>query len=270
MRTSHHIFDVESEIVKARNQDSPVSLKPWQDRLDRIAGLTVDGKSKLRIVWGQDFNLASMISCGKRRLKYPFWRYEEGGEIRDIGVPRFYVEELHLNLELQQKDGWERARYYWDEETGEKIDVLGPIPPEGFYTALFLIAHHDSLCCDGKGIVKHEPCLGSYRPPADSDLQRVHRMKWRRDQASNDDNAPSESLLRKRAADMTEQRDEKWRQGVRNAIDDYVKTRSHSWTTLDPTPYSWGKYHFIGGHNRSGLQPKETNANSSGSAPNGA
>ena len=260
MRQSHPVFDIEAEIVKARNQVSPVDLRIWQDRLDKIAGKTVEGKSKLRIVWGQDYNLASMISCGQRRLKYPFWRYEEGGEIHDIGTPRFYIEELHLNAELKRNGGWDKARYYWDE--GVMIDVLGPIPDEGFYTCLFMIASHDELCCNGKGVVKHEPCLGAYRPPVDSDLQRIRRMKQRRDAASNDDNAPSESLLRKRAADMTEKRDEIWRKNTREAIDDYFKTRAHSWFTLDPAPYSWGKYHFTGGHSKSGLTQEAINAGS--------
>jgi len=270
MRESHPVFDVESQIVKAGNQACPVDLKPWQDRLDKITGKTVDSKHRLRIVWGQSYETASMFSCGQTRLKYPFWRYEEAGEIRDIGIPRFFVEELHLTAELQQNNGWDRARYYWDEGKGEMIDVLGPIPEDGFYTCLFQIAHHDSLCCDGRGVVKHEPCLGSYRPPADSDLQRIRRMKERRDRASNDDNAPSESLLRKRAADMTESRDELWRRNIRERIDDYVKTRSHAWTTLDPAVFSHGKFHWTRGHSRSGLKQEEINANSSDSAPNGA
>ena len=268
MRQSHPVFDVEGQIVNARNQPSPIELKPWQDRLDKIAGKTNDNKSRLRIVWGQDFNLASMISCGKRRLKYPFWRYQEGGEIQDIGTPRFYIEELHGNAELKAGDSWDKSRYYW--ENGERIDVLGPIPEEGFYTSLFLLAHHDHLCCDGKEIVRHEPCLGSYRPPCDSDLQRVRRMKQRRDTASKDENTPSESLLRKRAEDMTKTRDERWRAGIREAIEDYAKTRSHSWSTLDPTPFSWGKYHFTGGHSRSGLKQEEINANSNSAAENRA
>jgi hypothetical protein len=88
-------------------------------------------------------------------------------------------------------------------------------------------------------------------------------MKYRRDKASNDENAPSETLLEKRAESMTERRDEIWRKGIREVIDDYMKTRSHSWTTLDPAPYSWGKYHFTGGHSRSGLKQGETHASSS-------
>lgn len=259
---SHPIFDVEAEIVKARNVPSPVDLKPWQERINKIAGISLDGKPRLRIEWGQDMDNAGMWSCGARRAKYPFWRYEEAGQICDIGTPRFYVAELHSNAELKRGNGWERARYYRDEVSGEMIDVLGPIPEEGFYNSVFLIAHHDALCCNGTGIVKHEPCLGAYRPPADSDLQRIRRMKYRRDNASNDENKPSEALLEKRADDMTEKRDERWRLNIREKIDDYVKTRSHSWTTLDPTPLQWGKYHFTAGHNRSGLKPKEDNADS--------
>lgn len=256
-RSSHPIFDVEAEIVKARNVPSPVDLKPWQDRINKIAGVSSTGKPRLRIVWGQS---ADMIACGRTAKKYPFWRYEEAGQIHDIGTPRFYVEELHGNAELRRKDAWEKARWYWDE--GTLIDVLGPIPEEGFYTSVFLIAHHDALCCNGTGIVKHEPCLGAYRPPCDADLQRIRRMKHRRDTASNDDNAPSDALLEKRADDMTEKRDEKWRQNIREAIDDYVKTRSHSWTTLDPSVLSHGKFHFMGAHNRSGLKQEEKNADS--------
>lgn len=246
---SHPVFDIEAEIVKAKNCPCPVDLKPWQQRIDRIAGISITGKPRLRIVWGQT---ADMFSCGRIAKKYPFWRYEESGQIHDIGIPRFYVEELHGNAELRRGDSWERSRYYWDEVTKERIDVLGPIPEEGFYTAVFMIAHHDSLCCNGKEVVKHEPCLGAYRPPCDSDLQRIRRMKWRRDHASNDDNTPSESLLTKRTESATEKRDERWRSNTRQVIDDYMKTRSHSWFTLDPGVLSHGKFHWLGGHSKSG------------------
>lgn len=264
---SHPTFDIESEIVKARNQPSPVELKPWQDRIDKIAGISITGKPRLRIVWGQ---AADFFSCGRIAKKYCFWRYQEGPDIVDIGIPRFYVEELHGNAELRHKDGWDKARYYRDEVTGETIDVLGPIPEEGFYTTVFLIAHHDELCCNGREVVKHEPCLGAYRPPCDSDLQRIRRMRHRRENASNDERAPSESLLAKRTEDATVARDECWRSNTREIVEDYVKTRKHSWTTLDPAPFSWGKYHFMGSHNRSGLKPKEINANSSATAQDSA
>lgn len=259
----HPIFDVEAEIVRTRNVSSPVDLKPWQARIDKIVGKTPDGKSRLRIVWGQE---ANMVSCGRTAKKYPFWRFQEGGEIHDIGIPRFYIEELHTNAELKRGGRWDSARYYWDE--GRLIDVLGPVPEDGFYTGVLMIAHHDALCCNGTEVVKHEPCLGSYRLPTDSDLQRLRKMKYRRDTASNDENRPSEALLEKRTDDAIEARDEKWRSNIREVIDDYFATRSHSWTTLDPAPFSWGKYHFTGGHSKSGLKQEEINANSG--AQNGA
>ena len=249
---NHPLFDIERAIIANRNQPSPIDLKPYQRQLDALVGETVTGRSRLRIVWGQDFEGASAIICGRRALKYPFYRYEEGGSIHDIGIPRFYVEELHSNAELQRKDAWDKARYYFDEDSREMIDVLGPIPEEGFYTALFQIAHHDDLCCGGKEVVKGEPCLGAYREPDESDLLRVRRMKWRRDHASNDENAPSESLLRKRALDLTEKRDEKWRRNIREAIEDYARTRSHSWGTLDPAVYQHGRFHWAGSSAKSG------------------
>src|SRR5262245_49127537 len=134
VHTSHPLFDIESAIVANRNQPSPVDLKPWQNRIDSIVGKTPDGKSRLRIVGGQH---GTTFSCGKTRRKYPFWRYEDAGEIVDIGIPRFYVEELHTNSELHHKDAWDNARYYYDEATRELIDVLGPVPQDGFYSALF-------------------------------------------------------------------------------------------------------------------------------------
>lgn len=263
-RQSHPLFDVESAIIKARNQPCPVDLTPYQRQLDALVGKTATGQSRLRIVWGQDYEKASAIICGRRALKYPFYRYEEGGGIHDIGIPRFYVEELHSNAELQHKEAWDRARYYYDECARELIDVLGPIPEDGFYTALFQIAHHDDLCCGGKEVVKNEPCLGAYREPNESDLFRIRRMKWRRDHASNDDNAPSESLIRKRAADLAEKRDEKWRTAIRERVEDFMNTHAWKFTTFDPTELNWGRYHFVGenaGHTKSGLKKETVNAN---------
>src|SRR5690349_11349424 len=88
LHISHPGFDIEDEIVKAGNRPSPVDLKPWQRRLDDIAGKTLENRSRLRIVWGQE---ATFFCVGRMRHKYPFFRYEQDGEIRDIGTPRFYV-----------------------------------------------------------------------------------------------------------------------------------------------------------------------------------
>jgi hypothetical protein len=273
---SHPLFDIEAAIIANHNQPSPVDLKAWQGRIDAIVGKTATGQSRLRIVWGQ---AAEMISCGRVAKKYLFYRHQEGGQFHDIGIPRFYIEELHPNSELQQKQAWDRARYYFDEYTRELIDVLGPIPEEGFYSSLFQIAHHDDLCCKGKETVKGEPCLGAYREPNESDLTRIRRMQYRRDHASNAENNPSEELIRKRAADMSTKRDEMWRKNIREAIEDYTKTRGHSWTTCDPAALQHGKYHWVGSHTKSGAtaeqiaawrKEKAINAGNSDSAKVGA
>lgn len=257
---SHHLFDIEEAIVRAGNQPSPVDLKTWQARTDLIAGKNVVGQSRLRIVWGQDIHgLAGAWICGQRRAKYPFWRYEEAGEIRDIGAPRFYVEELHANAELRKDDKWEKARYYRDEVSGQLLDVLGPIPADGFYTSVFCIAHHDELCCNGSGVVDNEMCLGAYRPPTDADLQRIRRMKFRRDHAPKQDVAPSDDLVLKRSAELAEARDERDRLALRARIDEFFKDHAWKFTTLDPSRLAWGRRVFVreGAHSKSGATPAE-------------
>lgn len=261
---SHHVFDVESEIIKAGNCPSPVNLEDFQSSLTKIAGLDVSGRSNLRIEWGQDPSIRMIVS-GSWRMKYPFWRdlvrhervnpangltefYEE---LIEIGTPRFFVSELHSNAELNRDDRWEKARWFWDGL--QRIDILGPVPEDGFYSTIFCIAYHDELCCRGNGSIRGEVCLGAYREPNESDLERVRKMKWRRDRASNDEISPSDSLIQKRTEDVTAARDEKWRSGIRGVIDDWFKTHSHAFTTLDPAVQQHGKYQFLGGTSKSGL-----------------
>lgn len=264
---SHPVFDIESRIIETGNHPSPVDLSSFQRRLDAIAGQAVTGQSLIRIEWGQDAIGARMIVCGSWRLKHCFYRgsrrhelynpvsglFETYDEMFEIGIPRFFITELHSRSELSQGNGWEKARWLW--EDGQLIDVLGPLPDSGFYSTIYTIAHHDHLCCGGRGQRKGEPCLGSYREPDESDLERVARMKWRRDHASNDDFAPSLGLLAKRGEEFRGKRDERWQARVDGAIDDYVDTRKHSWATHDPAALSWGKYHFTQAHNLSGLSP---------------
>lgn len=238
---SHPTFDVEAEIVRAGNRPSPVDLKVWQRRIDDIVGKTVEGRSRLRIVWGQD---VQMFCLGRMCHKYPFWRYEEDGEIRDIGTPRFYVEELHDMDELKGEEGWNAARYQWDGL--EKLDVLGPLPQDGVYTSVFLIAHHDDLCCGGSGVVKGELCLGAYRPPSDADLTRIRRMLYNRNHASKQDLHLDEGRVRKLTAEMLEKRDAKWNENTRAVIDDWMKTHGHRITdSMNHKQLAHGKYKFM-------------------------
>jgi hypothetical protein len=249
--TSHPTFDIAETIINAGNCPPPVDLKPWQDRIDLITGKNSVGHSKVRLVWGQDLDKAGAWICGKRRAKYPFYRYEEAGEIRDIGTPRFYVEELHNNAELRKDNNWEKNRYYFDPQLG-LLDVLGPIPDDGFYTSVFIIALHDEICCNGSGVVNNDICLGAFRPPCDADLQRIRRMKWNRDHASNEDLRPSQSLIEKRTEERSQKFDELIDRESSTYMGDFFKTHGWKLTTDDPSRLNWGKYAFVGSHSKSG------------------
>lgn len=241
IHVSHPGFDIEEEIIKAGNVPSPIELAPWQKRIDQIAGKTLEGRSRLRIVWGQS---RTMFVLGRQRMAYPFWRTEENGEIYDIGTPRFYVEELHDMAELRKNDNWERARYQWDGL--ESMDVLGPIPEDGFYTSVFLIAHHDEFCCGGRGEVRGNLCLGAYRPPTDADLTRIRRMKQRRDDASNAESAPSLEQIQQASRDISEKRDERFRERIRTAMTDWIAAHGHRITdSTNPKIVAHGKYKFM-------------------------
>lgn len=266
MFKSHPVFDNEAEIVKTGNTPCPIDLKPWQDRLDKVVGKTATGRSRMRIVWGQDAAKARMIVCGRWRLTYPFWRFEENGEMQDIGIPRFYFEELASRDELMAGDRWEQARWVW--EDGERVDVLGPCPEDGFYSPAFCVAYHDEACCGGSGVKNSEPCLGAYREPNEVDLERVRRALWRRDHASNTEAAPDEAALAKQKADLIEARDERRRRELRERLEDWAKTHAHTWTTHDPSVIKHGKYHWLSGHSKSGTPSQPQGETSAVSAAN--
>lgn len=248
----HPVYDDETAIVSAGNTPCPVDLKPWQARLDRMAGKTPSGLSNLRLVWGQDFEATKTIVCGAWRMRYPFYRFEDGGKIYDIGIPRFYVEELVPRANLMANGRWENARYYQDPETGKTIDVLGPCPETGFYEAVFAIAYHDVRCCGGAEVRDHEPCLGAYREPRDTDFDRIGRILQRRDRATEGQLNPSAADTAKRKEDMVNARDERRQAALREQIAGFLKTHAFTWFTDDPTVISHGKYHWVSGHNKSG------------------
>lgn len=262
---SHPIFDNEDEIIRSGNSPCPaaVNLRYWQSRIDQVAGKTVTGQSLLRIVWGQDTEATKMIVCGEWRLKYPFFRFQDGERIVDIGIPRFYVEELIPRASLMEKDRWENARYQWNQDTLEREDVLGPCPENGWYQAVFEIAHHDEVCCNGEGVKNGTPCLGGYRQPTESDIERIQRVLQRREAAANSEVAPTPEQLEKQRQDIVEARDERQRRELRERLEDWTKTHAHTWTTHDPSVISNGKFHWMSGHSKSGTPTnKEQDADS--------
>lgn len=248
----HPVYDNEAAIVDAGNTPCPVDLAVWQKQIDRMAGKTPSGLSNLRIVWGQDFNATKMISCGAWRMKYPFFRFEEAGQILDVGIPRFYVEELVPRETLMANGRWDRARYYHDPDSGELIDVLGPCPETGFYDTVFQVAYHDEACCDGREVKNHEPCLGAYRSPTDQDIDRIARILQRRDRATESDLNPSAAQSSRRYKAIISKQEAQVHSEMVDQINDFMKTHAFTWFTDDPTVIKHGKYHWTSGHNKSG------------------
>lgn len=185
------------EPMTQRNNPAPDIDPLLQQQLNEIGGLMLDGRPKLRLVWGQDPQ-TSIFWEGRQRLRYLLattrefvgWKaYELTGvkifpptpqppkssalivekfyEEEDIGIPRWYVEQIIPGEFLV--DGWEKMRY--DMEEGQLIDSLGPPPPEGDYEeAFYMIADH-SKCCPNNNF--KIGCKGDYREPQQYDIEYV-------------------------------------------------------------------------------------------------
>lgn len=260
---SHPVFDVESQWT--RNYECPFPLADFQKQLDRLTGKTVSGKSRLKVVWGQAKD-DLMWCAGKWMRVHPHYReivsreqqnpetglFEISHEMIEIGTPRFYVMELHEQTELKGDGSWDSARFTWQD--GALIDVLGPIPEEGFYTDLFLIAHHDHLCCDGKEVVRGLPCLGAYRPPGEADLDRVRRILRNKANAAPEELNPSPETIRKRAREISERRDREFSERIGEVLRNGLAPHAHTFITDDESVIKNGKFHFVGGHSKSGLK----------------
>lgn len=189
------------------NNSQPFVPKEIQAQLTLIGGTVLDGRPRLRLVWGQSKE-ASIFWKGRQRLRYLYeWRRELVGykaidplgreptrffepsvelppfrkgilleplyEDVDIGIPRFYIEQL-MPAELLCQD-WDKLRYDVDGETGKIEDSLGPPPVHGEYQeGFYMIADHSQCCPDN---MFRPGCYGSFRAPQQYDVEYV-RWLW--------------------------------------------------------------------------------------------
>jgi hypothetical protein len=279
----HAIFDLEPF---TKNYPSPVNLERWQTQINRIVGQSVDGRPLLRIVWGMDEHLLVFRPFPNGEpgygMKYvysgEFIEHElqqeittEKGEIKnlgavsyervEVGIPRFIIEQLHVDEEYRQSH--EDQRYHWMD--GVLVDILGPAPAEGFYSEVFTIASHDERCCGGKEWfhkketgpqgerITHgqERCFGGYRVPLERDLKRIRHMKQMRDRQPFQ-HMPGQRIpdhvkaqAARDARTRQEQEEAKMKARYRSAIDDWFQTHGHRFKTDDPGVHSNGRYHFF-------------------------
>lgn len=187
------------------NEPRPYVDPAFERELAKIAGSTLDGKPRLRLVWGQSPE-ATIFYCGRQRMRYihhfsekmvgweAIW-YDKGGkeqhrkrypltleppkadgarfvrpiiETVDVGIPRWFIEQ-YMPPEVACA-GWHSQRYTTDFEKGEMVDELGPPPTQGMYEEAFhMIADH-AKCCPKQ---KKNGCPGFYRAPDQRDLEFV-------------------------------------------------------------------------------------------------
>lgn len=181
------------------NVGAPFVDSGFQKKLTDIAGTTLDGRPRVRLVWGQDPQ-ATIFYCGEQRLRYIHhfeesivgWRasyYNQDGtlrevkvfgpsieapaapgaqivtpisERRDIGIPRWFLEQ-YMPPSVACR-GWET----FDEE-------LGPPPRDGQYEEAFLMIADHSDCCKEE---LQAGCPGKYCAPDQRHLTYVQFLMW--------------------------------------------------------------------------------------------
>jgi hypothetical protein len=164
----------------------------FQAKINKI--FPVEDYPNVRLVWA-----ASIKDCYSRRYsewskisglgteselraRYRFAELKIDGVTIDIPPPRWIIEER--NSLGQVGPSWEAARFGKDGR-----EMFPPLPLEGYYSELFKVVEHNGECC--KSTPKEIVCWGQYREPNQSDLDRLQKAKFLREQAEKIDlNAP--------------------------------------------------------------------------------
>lgn len=187
-----------SMLLSNVNNPAPAIDPSLQQQLDEIGGVMVDGRPKLRLIWGQDPQ-ATVFWQGRQRFRYLAgverefvgWKaYELAGvkiypptvqppktdalvveriwDEKDIGIPRWFIEQIMPAAIVC--DGWDDVKMDVGED-GTIIDSLGPKPSDGFYEEGFYMVADHSNCCLNNSFTPG--CKGEYRPPQQYDIEYV-------------------------------------------------------------------------------------------------
>jgi len=165
-----------------------VDVKEFQQKINRIMGLSKDRHPIVRLVWAGSKDTFSKFYCEwteagfgtktELRAKYKFAQIRIPGtpDVIDVPPARWILEE---RIEPEQYyASWEAAR--WVIKESKRVERR-PLPPtDGYYSHLLTIAVHNEHCCS---IAKRDKvvCWGQYREPAQFDLDNLKQAKARRD-----------------------------------------------------------------------------------------
>jgi hypothetical protein len=239
-----------------------VDEKDFQKRIDQVAGVSpTSGMSVLKLVWGWH---ALVRLNGEWRQRYAFHSVTlPSGDVVDIAVPRWFLEEL---LEpVQYWEEWEKTRWTVDERTQTVVDSLGSPPPNGTYVAAFPIAQHEhnKKCCLRRWAADRRRCVGDYRPPSDQDLEMIQKAVRLREEAKQH-NRPDEAVPQEvldECFKLHYQKKAKWEDDVayhsKMLSQDFINVYGGNFSSTDPVRWKHGKYRFQNGSIISGATPEE-------------
>lgn len=247
-RSRHPVLDDPARFTDAFHPPASFNARAFQRKLNQVAGKSDTGQPVVRLVWGWH---AKEWEKGEFRLKYRCLTVPlDGGDYVDIGVPRWILEERHEPG--QYWASWEASRWVEDVETGERVDMKGEPPRDGWYTYLALCAEHDpdKSCCFRLWRDQRRRCWGYYREPNEADIQMVARaVQIARERHAQSPHEPLTEATLERAhrdgAFRSEETERERKRLISDLWDQEMSAHSHRLVTDDPSVLAHGKYHFI-------------------------
>jgi hypothetical protein len=170
-------------------------LKGFQKKINKIVGLSADGKEIIRCRWAWDADCFSLFYTkwlpegtpidSEMRAKYRFTTLEVDSETKvDICPPRFVMEE-RLDP-AQYYDSWEANRWQYDAKLKRKVPLRPAPPREGYYMFWYFVSLHDpgNKCCF-RAAKSDAECYGLYREPGQIDLDGIAAIRGKLDRDKN-------------------------------------------------------------------------------------
>lgn len=257
--------------------EQPCSVKRFQGELDKLFGLEVNGRPRLRIIWGassrtgedglpeaMDWDPFGENGAGEWRARYIYSSRQvlvRDGETKDgivavkaiwvdVGIPRFFLER-YIPPDVACLGFVGRGR-----EDGLPFTSRPPV--EGLWEPLEhgMIAEHDpdGSCCRAARLSERR-CLGYFGEPGQAHLEALRRAHYEQMQEAERRPGPSTADELARSSRRSRALYQQWagsmEERMRDRLRAAMRTHSHRFSD-DPGVLSHGKWHFLSAHNRSG------------------
>jgi hypothetical protein len=242
----HPVFDK----IPTENHPPPWSrdrVARFQKQINQIAGLSINGKPNVRLMWpaDPDESISMKIVNGEKRAKYRLFTEVYECTRKDATSGLDIVEFVNVDVCLNR---WVIEEYHAPEE-----EEFNPGPEgrtgRGYYTHLYTVAHHTEKCCNGTEAKNGRLCFGLYHEPNYRTLEELQRRIRLRDAASHGHRPGDHVSDGEWAEEMRNLKD--WKEGwgehlrgkYQEAIMDALNT--HGWRLYDHDAGKRSKYHFV-------------------------